>query len=104
MNDIVKRLFEIKEKPGAYIGRKSLTYLFFYILGYHDREYDIGKSVPRLLPGFQEFIQERYKITSCHDWASIILFYSSSEEEAFDRFFELLDEYWTMYPERAERP
>ena len=39
------------------------------------------------------WVQNRYKMTSSHDWASIIKFYSITEEAAFDKFYELLEEF-----------
>jgi len=45
------------------------------------------------LNGFQEWIQERYQITSTHGWDSIILFFSVDEKDALDKFFKLLEEF-----------
>ncbi|MCC3439960.1 hypothetical protein [Microcoleus sp. PH2017_05_CCC_O_A] len=46
-----------------------------------------------LVDGFQEWIQERYQITSTHGWDSIILFFSADEKDALDKFFKLLEEF-----------
>jgi len=64
--------------------------------GYMDRQYEID-GIDEMSMGFvsefQDFIQQRYKITSTYHWAKIITFFSSTDEEAFDRFYELLEEY-----------
>lgn len=90
---ILKRLYEIKERPGMYLGQKSLMYLFFYMTGYQCRENEIRNGHDCLLPGFQEFVQERYNVKSTHSWASIIKFYETTEEVAFDKFYVLLEEF-----------
>lgn len=45
------------------------------------------------IPGFQDWIADRYEIKSTHGWSEIINFFSQDEGEAFDTFYELLDEY-----------
>lgn len=42
--------------------------------------------------GFQEFVQDRYKIPN-RDWGSIICFFADSDEEAVDTFYGLFDEF-----------
>lgn len=96
---ILKRLYEIKERPGMYLGQKSLMYLFFYMTGYQCRECEIRNGTECLLPGFQEFVQDRYGVKSPHGWAYIIKFYEITEEAAFDRFYVLLEEFLKIHPQ-----
>jgi hypothetical protein len=42
---------------------------------------------------FQDWIQEKYDILDSKSWANIILENSTGEEEAFNNFFELFDEF-----------
>lgn len=91
--NILKRLFEIKEKPGLFIGQKSLINLYHYMVGYHMRDCEIKKRTEPLLNGFQEFTQKRYKIKSCHNWAQIITFFELNDETAFDKFYSLFEEF-----------
>lgn len=44
-------------------------------------------------PGFQQYVQNRYPMQTDHNWAGIIRFFCSSNEEAFDTFYELLLEF-----------
>jgi len=93
--DVKKLLSDMKNRPGVYFGKKSLDRLSTFLSGYiccvSERDGEIGEY----LPGFQEFISERYNIRSTHHWSEIIQFYCSTEEEAFDEFYKLLDEFST---------
>jgi hypothetical protein len=91
--DLLQR---IKQRPGMYLGKCSITRLRAFLDGYGMARAELG--VPRSqeehdLNGFQEWIQERYKITSTHGWDSIILFFSVDEKDALDKFFKLLEEF-----------
>ena len=91
--DLLQR---IKQRPGMYLGKCSITRLRAFIDGYGMARAELG--LPRSpqeqdLNGFQEWIQERYKITSTHGWDSIILFFSADERDALDKFFKLLEEF-----------
>jgi hypothetical protein len=48
------------------------------IYGYETARAELGfpDTEQQQLDGFQEWIQERYQITSTHGWDSIILFFS----------------------------
>lgn len=97
---ILKRLYEIKECPGIYLGQKSLTYLYFYITGYQCRQREIENNNEALLSGFQDFIQKKYKLKSCHNWANIITFFELNDEAAFNRFYVLLEEFLKTQPKK----
>lgn len=91
--DLLQR---IKQRPGMYLGKCSITRLRAFLDGYGMARAELG--VPRSqqehdLNGFQEWIQERYKITSTHGWDSIILFFCADEKDALDKFFQLLEEF-----------
>jgi len=83
----------IKERPGLYIGKKSLILLHAYMNGYMDRQRELEGQGEGFNFEFQEYIQKRYNITSSHHWSSIITFFCTTDAEAFDRFYELLDEF-----------
>lgn len=94
MQDIIlQRLYEIKNAPGMWLGQKSLMYLFHYMRGYQCRQREIENTSDCLLPGFQEFIQDRYGVRSTRHWAAVIQFYEITDEAAFDRFYVLLEEF-----------
>ena len=63
-----------------------------YLYGWLNRD---EESVidSELIGEFQDWIQEKYKIRSTQSWAQIILFYSTSEYDGLDNFFQLFDEF-----------
>lgn len=64
----------------------------FYTLHYLNGK----KEPPNFLEGFQEWIQIRFDITSTQHWSNIINFYSSNDVNAFDLFYELLNEFLNL--------
>ena len=90
--EIYDLLMDIRKRPGVYLGQKSLTLLHSFLGGYIIRLAEEGYTDVDL-SDFQNYIANRFNIQSAHSWAHIIRFYSASETEAFDRFYELLDEY-----------
>ncbi|MFB2833878.1 hypothetical protein [Floridanema evergladense] len=89
-------LERIKQRPGMYLGKSSITRLRMLLDGYGMARMELG--LPRTeqeqeFNGFQDWIQKRYNITSSHGWDSIILFYSADERDALDKFFELFEKF-----------
>lgn len=94
MQRVYKLLFNIKERPIAFLGKKSLERLEFSLAGYIYGVYECeGTSLNVFQNRFNDFVAKKYQITSSHNWGSIIRFYHCGEEEAFDMFYELLDEF-----------
>ena len=92
MDKLYELLKEIKKRPGLYLGRASLERLYAFINGYkHQDSYSAVQT--DCLDGFQKYVEKTYNIHTDHNWASIIQFFSITEEEAFDKFYELLDEF-----------
>src|SRR5438093_11566034 len=93
MSHIASLLQEIRKRPGMYIGWPSLSRLSGFLRGY---DYALFKL--RDDPGdpfflsFQEWIERRLQAKG-EFWENAILRQTGSEAEAFDRFWELLDEY-----------
>ena len=93
---LYEMLQEIKKRPGMYLGKRSITRLRSFLDGYMGAREDLG--LPRTeqekeFNEFQEWIQQRFNITSSHGWDSIILFYSADERDALDKFFELFEKF-----------
>ena len=91
--DLLQR---IKQRPGMYLGKCSITRLRAFLDGYETARAELGfpdTEQQQQLDGFQEWIQERYQITSTHGWDSIILFFSVDEKDALDKLFKLLEEF-----------
>jgi hypothetical protein len=93
---LYEMLQEIKKRPGMYLGKRSISRLRSFLDGYMGAREDLGlprTEQEREFNGFQEWIQERFSITSSHGWDSIILFYSADERDALDKFFELFEKF-----------
>lgn len=91
--DLLER---IKQRPGMYLGKCSITRLRMLLDGYGMARMELGlpkTEQEQEFNGFQEWIQERFNITSSHGWDSIILFYSLDERDALDKFFELFEKF-----------
>lgn len=91
--DLLQR---IKQRPGMYLGRRSITRLSMLLMGYSLARNELGLPITKQekeFGGFQEWIQEKFKITSSHGWDSIILFYSADETDALDNFFQLFEQF-----------
>ncbi|MFB2973041.1 hypothetical protein ACE1CD_29110 [Aerosakkonema sp. BLCC-F183] len=89
-------LQRIKERPGMYLGRCSITRLSMLLMGYSIARGDLGLPTTEQeqeFEKFQEWIAKRYNITSSHGWDSIILFYSADERDALDNFFNLFEKF-----------
>lgn len=90
--DIVQK---VKDKPNVYLGKPSIMCLQAFLSGYNVAQYQLGEplNASDCFDGFQEWIQEKFKINSSQSWANIILFYSEDERDALRQFFELFDEF-----------
>lgn len=81
----------MKNRPGMYLGRKSLSLLGAYITGYLDHQYESDRDFTSAFTSFNDFVHDYYNISTCQDWVKIIIFNSSTDEDAVDRFYMLLD-------------
>ena len=103
MDKLYNLLQEIKKRPGHYLGIKSLTRLSAFISGYEICIYESGKKNGKLFNGFDAYIHERYGINTTHNAQEIVLFFALFDEGlAFDRYFELLEEFLKLHPENLE--
>ena len=101
MNELIEYLYKIRNKPVLYFGnRRTLTHLSNFIFGFvtgregTNKEIDVSTNWFNTANGsFQEFVVKKYQITFSQSWYNIIEFHSSSENEAFDLFYKLLDEF-----------
>jgi len=94
----------VKENPGAYLDKLSLTLLGYFIAGYGLRVSETYQGIQRIfvpgyhnycMPYFQEFVFGRFNSgATTKNYIGVILEHTNSEEDAFYTFFELLDEFW----------
>ena len=93
---------QIRQRPALYLGTKSLTAFYHFLRGYwmacqlHEIDDDDGLNIPQ---DFNDWVAYR---THFHEptsgWCNMIVSNARSEEEAFDRFFELLEEHSRRVP------
>lgn len=104
MYEILDLLKLLKQNYLVFIGAKSLNRLAMFISGY---AYCIYKNKGENLcffREFQEYIQNKYNIQTSQNWSRIIEFFSQTDEEAFDTFYKLLDEFLIENPNYIEKP
>ena len=97
MADLFAMLGKVKAKPGMYLGKPSVYDLFMFLSGYKAAKLEMGiRPTDEELEFYREFqpwLQDKFSISTSNSWAKIIQFYSKDEQEAFERFFTLLDEF-----------
>ena len=84
---------QIRSHSADYLTEKSLHQLKAYWTGYTER--DLTGSARRIFcpPGFHEFVSAQYKNDTTHGAISIITLYEPCLETAWNRYFELLDDF-----------
>lgn len=83
MDNLYHLIIKILERPEIYIGKPSIQRLYAFINGYlHQNEL----ANDHCLDGFNEYIAAHYRIDSDHNWASIIEFYSNTDQNQIDLF------------------
>lgn len=96
MNNLYYLLLEIRKDPYKYLERPTLKYLYTFMSGYIVYMNYINQEVDlAFYQDFQKFIEHKYQINLSMHHTDIIEFYCMDEGEAFDKYFELLDEYIT---------
>jgi len=99
MKTLENAILKIKENPNKYIGKASLSRLNLFILGYTLSQADEEGIFSNWLDEFQKFVQQKYNIRHSIRFSEIIRCFSSSDSHAFDRFYELLDEFYNLTQE-----
>ena len=93
MSNLYSVIQEIIVRPELYIGKPSLERLYAFIGGYlHQNDAESENC----LIGFNEFVAEKYRIDTDHNWSSIIQFFSNNENEAFEKFVQLFEEFTAL--------
>ncbi|MCD1258180.1 hypothetical protein B5M42_004915 [Paenibacillus athensensis] len=96
MNILYNKLQQIKQKPALYLGKKSLPLLQAYLNGYVAYHNDTNNEEDYFfLPELRDYIIQHYNIDTSHGWPELITFFSSNDNEAFDKFYELLDDFFS---------
>ena len=93
MEDLKEILLKIKDNSGKYIGETSLNRLDHFILGYTLSQLDEMGTSSGWLKKFQDFVQQKYNVSYSFRFSKIIRYFSTSDDDAFYLFYELLDEF-----------
>ena len=93
MDALFKLLQKIRIRPTLYLGEYSLNNLFFTIVGYTDRAREEDPMYHDCVEGFDEYVHEVYSDNSTGNYVTILTANTSSDKEALEKFFELLDEF-----------
>ncbi|HAN73596.1 MAG TPA: hypothetical protein DCQ63_04385, partial [Planktothrix sp. UBA8402] len=89
-------LARIKQRPGMYLGKVSVTRLKMLLMGYSMSRGELGLQLTqqeKQFAQFQQWIQTKYQINSSQGWETIILSQVEDEKLAFDLFFELFEQF-----------
>ena len=95
MASIITVLKRIEENPLLYLGKKDVGRLRNFITGYLICEEDNGKNESTFIfESFKDYFNSIYGLRSYYDYSSVIRQECQSEEEAFDKFFQLFNEFF----------
>lgn len=89
-------LARIKQRPGMYLGKVSLTRFKMLLMGYSMSRGELGLKLTqqeKQFAKFQQWIQTKYQVNSSQGWETIILSQVEDEKLAFDLFFDLFEEF-----------
>ncbi|HEX4608613.1 MAG TPA: hypothetical protein VH092_10455 [Urbifossiella sp.] len=89
-------LAAVRDRPGMYIGRKSLRDFYAWLGGLQFAR--MQAKLPPLpgedeFDGFDAFVCDKYRWHDVGGWAAKIAYYYHDGAGALDQFFALLDEY-----------
>ncbi len=102
-NDIIiKKIYEIRPKPGMYIFKNNVGYLYLFLAGYLHRQYEIDSTFRTVFEDFSDFVNHYYgeRGASAAGWGHVITMNEFTEEEAFRKFYELFD----LFVESLKKP
>ncbi|MFM6833071.1 MAG: hypothetical protein ACKPKC_01340 [Dolichospermum sp.] len=89
-------LTKIKQRPGMYLGKVSITRLKILLMVYSMSRGELGLQLTqqeKQFSQFQKWIQGKYQINSAEGWETIILSQVEDEKLAFDLFFQLWEQF-----------
>jgi hypothetical protein len=90
VNKLHDVILEVISFPEIYLGKRSVEKLEAFLHGYLYQNNEVNDSS---LDGFTDFVAQKHRITTDHNWASIIRFFSVDERDAFDSFIKLYNEF-----------
>jgi hypothetical protein len=93
--DLYDFLCRVRQRPGMFVPGWSLRMLELICHGYSVAllTHGITEFGTQFNQKFGDFLLRRYDWSTCSGWAKAIRRNCDSDEEAFRRFFELLEQY-----------
>lgn len=83
-------ILAIEERPGLFIGHKTITGLKHFLDGYASGVCDSGGGFLRTVTQeFGVFVAKWYRLPEALHWSRVLLVMANTEEEAFDDFMRL---------------
>ncbi|BAY91453.1 MULTISPECIES: hypothetical protein [unclassified Tolypothrix] len=97
MSKLFEILQKIRNKPGMYIGSASVSDLFHFLVGFKTALRELGIAATKeemdFYREFQPWVQKKYHVSTSNSWAKIIMLHCKSEQEGFNTFYKLLEEF-----------
>jgi hypothetical protein len=97
MRNTFEILEAIRQRPGLYLGSGSVTTLRHFLVGYKfaRQEMNIRHTEDELdfYHEFQPWLQQKFQLRTTNSWDKILLFIFINEDESFQQFFTLLEEF-----------
>ena len=97
MSSVFEVLEKVRNKPGMYIGRPSVSDLFMFLVGYEYARSELGNALSAedddFYGEFQPWLQNKLGVKTVTSWAKIIMLDCQDEKAGFEYFFKLLDEF-----------
>ena len=99
MGMIYDLLCQIRQKYALYIGRKDVRRLGIFLSGYECALFDAMGFFPEFNGRFQQFVGKKLgRLHSSLHWTEMLLD-GATEDEAFDKFYVLADEFFASEEE-----
>ncbi|MCX4026079.1 hypothetical protein H0A36_11135 [Endozoicomonas sp. SM1973] len=92
MSDLVEL---IKKRPGMYIESQSATELDYFLRGFIAAKKLVNNETGDMESyyGFNHWVCKKFDIEANVSWRRAVVFHEPNEFYAFQKFFELWDEY-----------
>ncbi|KAM3098530.1 hypothetical protein ACKFKG_05745 [Phormidesmis sp. 146-35] len=98
MSGLLNVLEKIRQRPGMYLGRPSVSDLFMFLVGYEFSRSELGIDLTepeqKFYDEFQPWLQKKFGVTTVASWAKLILLACHDEQAGFEYFFQLFDEFF----------
>jgi hypothetical protein len=98
MSGLLNLLEKIRQTPGMYLGRPSVSDLFMFLMGYEFSRSKLGIELTepeqKFYDEFQPWLQKRSGVTTVTSWTKLIMLSCHDEQTGFEYFFQLFDEFF----------